>query len=299
MAGFLDAHVEVFDYLGISMYSGLAIAAILGFLFPILFMGSKKKSSWREASRASFAGASARYNRVTSMDGVSTINLSREGVGARKPTTVMARFQECVERAGTEAALKYQDADEAWQQITWVEYMDLVRSAAKSFMHLGLERFGCVSIIGFNSPEWVIADLAAIAAGGAAAGIYATNGPDACAYIAEHSSSSVVVVENDKHLAKFIEVKQQGRCPTVKALVVYKARKADMQTRTVELQAQAGVPVYAWDEFLALGEGNGVTDADLDARIADQQPGHVCTLIYTSGTTGNPKAVMARSSSSS
>ena len=187
MAGnFLDAYHAVFEYLGISMYSGLAIAAILGFLFPILFMGTKKKTSWREASRASFAGASARYNRVTKMNGVSNINLSIEGVGARKPTTVMARFQECVERAGDKAALKYQDADDAWQQITWIEYLALVRNAAKSFMHLGLERFGCVSIIGFNSPEWVIADLAAIAAGGAAAGIYATNGPDACAYIAEH-----------------------------------------------------------------------------------------------------------------
>ena len=30
----------------------------------------------------------------------------------------------------------------------------------------------------------------------------------------------------------------------------------------------------------------------MEARIADQQPGHCCTLIYTSGTTGDPKAVM-------
>jgi long-chain-fatty-acid--CoA ligase ACSBG len=38
--------------------------------------------------------------------------------------------------------------------------------------------------------------------------------------------------------------------------------------------------------------GAGVAEADLDARVADQKPGHCCTLIYTSGTTGNPKAVM-------
>ena len=160
----------IFDYLGISMYSGIAIAAILGFLFPIFLMGKKKATSWKVPTRSSFAKSTATYNRVTSMDGVSTINLSASGVGARKPTTVMARFQECVERAPNAAALKYQDEHDAWQQLTWTAYLAVVRRAAKALMHLGLERFGCVSIIGFNSPEWLIADLAAIAAGGAAAG---------------------------------------------------------------------------------------------------------------------------------
>jgi len=31
---------------------------------------------------------------------------------------------------------------------------------------LGLERFGAVGILGFNSPEWFISDIAAIFAGG-------------------------------------------------------------------------------------------------------------------------------------
>ncbi len=48
--------------------------------------------------------------------------------------------------------------------------------------------------------------------------------------------------------------------------------------------------VYGWDDFLVLGDNT--SDADLQARMDDQKPGHCCTLIYTSGTTGNPKAVM-------
>merc|ERR1711966_145060 len=35
-----------------------------------------------------------------------------------------------------------------------------------------------------------------------------------------------------------------------------------------------------------------VSDAEVEARMADQKPGHCSTLIYTSGTTGDPKAVM-------
>ena len=39
-------------------------------------------------------------------------------------------------------------------------------------------RFDSVCILGFNAPEWVISDVAAIFAGGFAAGIYPTNGPE-------------------------------------------------------------------------------------------------------------------------
>jgi len=35
-------------------------------------------------------------------------------------------------------------------------------------------------------------------------GIYTTNGPDACEYVAKHSDSEVVVVENREHLYKFL-----------------------------------------------------------------------------------------------
>lgn len=46
---------------------------------------------------------------------------------------------------------------------------------AKAFIKLGLEPRKSVGIIGFNSPEWFIADLAAVFANGVATGIYPTN----------------------------------------------------------------------------------------------------------------------------
>jgi long-chain-fatty-acid--CoA ligase ACSBG len=50
-----------------------------------------------------------------------------------------------------------------------------------------------------------MACVGAIACGAKAAGIYATNEPDACQYIVEHSESSVVVVENEQQLKKFTD----------------------------------------------------------------------------------------------
>ena len=67
---------------------------------------------------------------------------------------------------------------------------------------LGLQPRETVCILGFNSREWLIADLAAILAGGFAAGIYATNGADAVGYVLRHSRARLCVVENARQKAK-------------------------------------------------------------------------------------------------
>lgn len=53
------------------------------------------------------------------------------------------------------------------EALTWTyqDYLDDVKTAAKSFVHLGLQPFHSVAILGFNSPEWMISDIAAIFAG--------------------------------------------------------------------------------------------------------------------------------------
>lgn len=45
------------------------------------------------------------------------------------------------------------------------EYESQVRIVAKAFLKLGLERYHGVCILGFNSPEWLFANLGAIYAG--------------------------------------------------------------------------------------------------------------------------------------
>ena len=54
---------------------------------------------------------------------------------------------------------------------------------------------------------------------GITAGIYATNSPDACQFVAENSRANVVVVENDAQLSKILQVRQ--RLPLLKAIVQY------------------------------------------------------------------------------
>jgi long-chain-fatty-acid--CoA ligase ACSBG len=91
----------------------------------------------------------------------------------------------------------------------------------------------------------------------------------------------VLVVEDQKQLDKVLEIKDN--LSHLKAVVMWSGK-------IPEGVSTDKVPVYSWDDFMALGRD--VADHDLQERIDAQKPGNCCTLIYTSGTTGNPKAVM-------
>lgn len=188
--------------------------------------------------------------------------------------TVMEVFEKTAKKHASRPALKVK-RDGKWITTTWGDYRDQVRTAAKALIELGLEPGRGVAIIGFNSPEWMIADLAAIYAGGCPAGIYTTNSAEQCRYIAEHAEAQVAVVENEAQLAKFLEIRDQ--LPDLRAIVMFYGDHDDEK-------------VYSWADFMALGKK--ADDEALKARIEGQDADDTCTYIYTSGTTGDPKAVM-------
>jgi long-subunit acyl-CoA synthetase (AMP-forming) len=162
-----------------------------------------------------------------------------------------------------------------WETTTWKQYRDQVRLAARGFIKLGLQPKHGVSIIGFNSPQWAIANMAGIYGGGTPVGIYTTNTPQQCKYIAGHSDSNIAVVENQDQLAKFLEIRDQ--LPLLRAIVLMEGTSEDEK-------------VHSWKELLEFGES--LPEEQLEERISAQDPDDVCELIYTSGTTGDPKGVM-------
>lgn len=102
-------------------------------------------------------------------------------------------------------------------------------------------------------------------------------------YITQHSKAGLVVLEDNKQLAKYASMDKKA-LPDLKAIVIW------LDTPDEKLVSQLGVPVYTWDQFIALG--SVVTAAALEKNVTHIKPGHCATLIYTSGTTGPPKAVM-------
>ena len=188
--------------------------------------------------------------------------------------TVIHVMEETTKAHGARIAMRTK-ADGIWTTTTWAEYHRQVIAAAKAMIHLGLQPGQGVSILGYNCPQWYVADIGAIYAGGLPAGIYTTSSEEQCHYIVEHSDSAIVVVEDQLQLDKIRAV--WNELPKLKAVVLMFG-DSDVTN------------VYSWTDFLALGDKIG--DDELTKRMRDQTPDDPCTLIYTSGTTGNPKAVM-------
>uniref|UniRef100_A0A3P8YDI0 Long-chain-fatty-acid--CoA ligase ACSBG2 n=1 Tax=Esox lucius TaxID=8010 RepID=A0A3P8YDI0_ESOLU len=209
-------------------------------------------------------------------DGEVKLRMGDSGIAAEPPLTVDQMFKSAVERFGRYTALGWREGEQT-KTLSYKEYYQACRTAAKSFLKLGLERYHGVGILGFNSAEWFISDIAAILAGGFAVGIYTTNSPEACQYVAENCKANIIVVENQKQLQKILQI--QDKLPHLKAIIQYKDALKEKRPN-----------LYTWADFMELGRDE--SDTQLDGIIATQKPNQCCTLIYTSGTTGQPKGVM-------
>ena len=180
-------------------------------------------------------------------------------------------------KARPDAPAFHHKVDGRYRATTWAEYASTVRRLGKALIALGFERGDTVTVLGFNRPEWVLLDVAAMTAGGAAAGIYTTCSPEEVRYIVHHAESPLLLVENE---AQWDKVQRElARLPLLRHVVM-----------------MAGAPrvdhplVMRWEDLLARGEG--VADERFDERLASLEPGGLAQLIYTSGTTGPPKGVM-------
>ncbi|MCB9666049.1 MAG: AMP-binding protein [Alphaproteobacteria bacterium] len=190
--------------------------------------------------------------------------------------TIPRRLRERARVDAQHPAYQVRQPDGSWSATTWAAYAAEVQAAAKSLLALGVEPGEGVCMLGYNRPEWVIVDVAAMTVGAMPAGIYTTCSPEEVAYIVGHCDARVVLVEDLGQLAKLQETKDQ--LPKLERVVLMKGVQSDDPL------------ALAWEDFVSLG--SSVPDADVDARLDALQPDAVGTLIYTSGTTGPPKAVM-------
>ncbi|HEY1955424.1 MAG TPA: AMP-binding protein [Polyangiaceae bacterium] len=189
--------------------------------------------------------------------------------------TVMQAFEDVVGRAGDTVALRRKSGGKI-EETTWKEYGENVRAVAKALIKAGVQPREGVAIVGFNSPEWLYADLGAIFAGAIPAGIYTTSSGEQAAYIVDHCDARVAFVDSAEQAEKLVA--EKARMPKLEQIVQWAGKKV------------AADLVVEYNEFVAAGKD--VDDRALEARIAAQKAADPCTLIYTSGTTGNPKGVL-------
>ncbi|XP_013176860.1 PREDICTED: long-chain-fatty-acid--CoA ligase ACSBG2-like isoform X1 [Papilio xuthus] len=204
------------------------------------------------------------------------LRMQSRGVASEPPLSVPGLLSRTAARYPDATALATKKNGQ-WQKTTYKQYQERVRTIAKGFLKLGLERYHSVGILGFNSEQWYIADLAAIHAGGYAAGIYTTNSPDACYHCLETSRANICAVQDKKQLEKILSVR--SKLKHLKAIVQW------------EGPVDTSVPgVYSWEQVMEMGAKE--PDTQLNSILKGMAVNECCTLVYTSGTVGPPKAVM-------
>ncbi|XP_048488655.1 very long-chain-fatty-acid--CoA ligase bubblegum isoform X1 [Plutella xylostella] len=205
------------------------------------------------------------------------LRVGSRGVSAEPPISVPGLLRRTTARYPDATALATKKPDGKWHKITYRQYSERVRTCAKAFLKLGLERYHSVCILGFNSEQWYIADLAAIHAGGYAAGIYTTNSAEACFHCLESSQANICAVQDKKQLDKILSVRD--KLPQLKAIIQWEG--------PVDISVKG---VYSWEQLMEMGAKE--PDTQLENILKSIAINECCTLVYTSGTVGPPKAVM-------
>ena len=193
--------------------------------------------------------------------------------------TICDLFEHTAAEAGDAPAFS-NEAGDSWQTLTWAQTHQRVRELAAGFAALGLAPGERVALMLPNCTEHVLADQAAVHAGGLGVTIYATLAPEQIAFVAGDCDARIAVVNGAGELARWQPVLDQ--LPGLKTIIVRDAAACP-----------AGEPYLAWDAFAALGKERYAADPDLvSERVAAITIDDPVALLYTSGTTGNPKGVL-------
>jgi long-chain acyl-CoA synthetase len=172
-----------------------------------------------------------------------------------------------------------------WRETTWRELADRVAALALGFAReYRLARGETVAIVGNPCPEWTIADLAAQALGAITYGIYPTSAPGEVRHLLQHGGAVLIVVEDQEHLDKTLEV--LDACPGVRAVLVVDTRALFMYRHQ---------RVRPLKDVESVGRAALADEPDALGRLARSlSPDDPATIIYTSGTTGHPKGAIYR-----
>ncbi len=197
------------------------------------------------------------------------------------PNTVPLRFKATVDQFRDRVALRYKQYG-LWHDLSWVQYYMQARFIGSALVSMGLEKGQCVSIIGDNCPEWVVADLAIQCVGGVAVGVYSTNAAAQVEYTVAHSESVFLFAENEEQLDKWLTFKD--KTPGLKKVIVW-----DLEG----LRDFEDPMVMSFDKLMSLGKEVCREQPELfEDKLNQVKAEDLSVLIYTSGTTGPPKGAM-------
>jgi len=159
-----------------------------------------------------------------------------------------------------------------WTSIGWAESARRVAALAAALRSLGLRPGDRVLLVSENRPEWAIADLGIMAAGGVTVPAYTSNTAADHAHVLRDSGATLAIVSTPRLAATVRQGAEGGDC---RALIA------------IDPVPDGTPAAHLWSDLLARHPADPATLLD-QARFGRDD---LACLIYTSGTGGTPRGV--------
>lgn len=147
---------------------------------------------------------------------------------------------------------------------TWAQTMQLARKLAARITSYRYPKGTRIAILGKNTAEWVITDIAIMLAGHISVPIFSTAGKDTISFVLEHAECPMLFIGK-------LDNSQAVKEATNDELVTVGFPYASVEAK------------ISWEEF-----------TDIEPMTENPVPdlNDIMTIIYTSGSTGQPKGVV-------
>ncbi|MGB3634987.1 MAG: long-chain fatty acid--CoA ligase [Rubrobacteraceae bacterium] len=201
---------------------------------------------------------------------------TQRDVGGRavEPDNLLLAVRRHVESKPSKAAL-VEKLDGRWRSISYAEFWDRVRGFAAGLSDLGVMVGSRVALMSSNRPEWPVSDLAIQSLGAVTVPVYPTLESGQVAHILSDSEARVLIVEDEKLLARIREVRDLIQ---------------DLHVVVMDGQTTGEENVVSFEDVEKAGHENPVQGWDDGWRALERED--AATVIYTSGTTGLPKGAV-------
>jgi long-chain acyl-CoA synthetase len=168
--------------------------------------------------------------------------------------------------------------DGTYQSQSWRQAAETVKELSRGLRHLGLRKGDRVVLVAENRPEWLLADLAIMAAGGITVPAYTTN--------TSHDHNHILT--NSEAVGAIVSTRALAR-RLLPAAIEAPACNWVIGIEDPDIEQKVTVDVHLWSEVLE--RGRAMPD-DVAEIVAATKRDDVACFIYTSGTGGTPKGVM-------
>ena len=190
---------------------------------------------------------------------------------------LVCMFYAQVEQRGEHPFL-WAKRDGKYRPLTWREVAQQVTELARGLQALGVKDGERVVLVSENRPEWLIADMAIMAAGGITVPAYTTNTVEDHRHIVEHSQAVGMIISTPKLAERALQ-----------AAHLSDLTRFAVMMEELELQQSLNVEVISWQS--AINRARTAHTNIMENAKAIQRTDTAC-IIYTSGTGGTPKGVM-------